>query len=96
MDDVKIITLRKPVTVGSDTIDQIGLREPTGGEMVQFEKELRTEGFQSAMNRLISLVSGVPKVAIERVGIRDLREAADFLSGFTGASPGTGDGSLTL
>ncbi len=74
----KTITLRKPVSLGSETYTELRLREPTAGEWVQFSKYEAIE--QDLM--AVAVVSGVPRPALEKIGSRDLKEAAKFVANF--------------
>lgn len=88
----KVIRLRKPVVLGSGdgavTYESLTLREPTAGEL---EKATSTATNNIGMSiTLIHLVSGIPRAAVAKIGQRDLREASDYLGGFTEDGPATG------
>lgn len=82
MEIQKIITLRKPVTLGEKTFTELTLSEPTAG---QIEKASIAGGKvdMSVAIALIALVSGAPRTAIQMLGQRDFKEASDFLGGFS-------------
>lgn len=73
-----ILTLRRPVEAGGVTYSELHLREPTAGEMLQFGKLTGVEAEIAA----VSLVAGVPRTAIEKIGARDLVKASAYLSRF--------------
>jgi hypothetical protein len=75
-----IITLRKPVTLGSETYSQLILREPTASEWMQFDKLTGVEADILA----VATVSGVPMPAIRMIGARDLIIASRYLANFLG------------
>lgn len=83
----KTITLRKPVTLGELTYAQLSLREPTAGEL---EKASSAATNMGVVINLISVVAKVPRVVIESLCQRDLREAGDFLESFSAADLTTG------
>ena len=80
--DTKTIVLRKPVKLGSQTIDHLDLREPTALEVSKAQQESMRNGGLSSDILLIAQVSGVPVPVVEKIGIRDVREASDFLATF--------------
>jgi len=77
------ITLSKPVVIGPVdnpvTYEALNLREPTAGELERASTASTNIGV--AIN-LISIVSGVPRKAIEKIGRGDLMAANNFLEGF--------------
>ncbi|WP_227459316.1 phage tail assembly protein [Cupriavidus pauculus] len=86
------ITLRKPVVLGKGesalTYEKLTLREPTAGEL---EKATTTTTNDLSMSiTLISLVSGLPRGVVERIGQRELKEANEYLGGFTEDGPEPG------
>jgi hypothetical protein len=88
----KVIKLRKPVVLGTGdnaiTYETLTLREPLAGEL---EKATATATNNVGMSiTLIHLVAGIPRAAVARIGQRDLREASDYLGGFTEDGPTTG------
>ena len=72
------VTLRKPVTLGSETYSELRLREPTAAEWMQFDKLSGIEADVMA----VSIVSGVPRPAVAMLGARDLLEGARYISRF--------------
>jgi hypothetical protein len=84
--DTMTLTLRKPIVFGPNTYDKIELREPTAGEM----QKATGDGVESNI-RLIALITGIDRPAIERMGARDFHEAVKFLAGFTNPGPETGE-----
>lgn len=90
MEEQKTITLRKPVTLGTQTWETLELREPTAGELK------RASGTLNAAESnilLISIVAKVPVPAVEMIGARDFKEATEYLAGFTADGPATGENS---
>ncbi|MBV8970919.1 MAG: phage tail assembly protein [Sphingomonadaceae bacterium] len=85
--DTLTIVLRKPVDHAGQVYDRIELREPTAAELVQMSRVNGTEGDIFAL----SLIGGVPKGAIEKIGARDLLTGARFLGGFLLDVPKAGD-----
>lgn len=84
----KILTLRKPVTTGGKTYETLELREPTAGELEQASKAATNLG---VVITLIAIVAKVPRIAVEALCQRDLREAGDFLDSFSKEEPPTGE-----
>ena len=88
MDDTLTVTLGAPVSDGSKEYTEITLREPTVGEMVKATTNV--SGIQSTV-LLVSLVSGVPRAAIERVPMRKFAECSSFLDRFLRDDQATGE-----
>jgi hypothetical protein len=78
--DELVITLRAPVTLGTETYSQLCLREPNAGEMIKLDK---VSGW-TANVKAISLISGVPELAVIKIGERDAQRAAEYLGRFFG------------
>lgn len=76
--DELVITLRKPVTLGSLTYTELRLREPTAAEMIETDKLTGTE----ADVRAVALASGVPEPAVKLIGARDLIQASRYIGRF--------------
>lgn len=91
LEDEKTIPLRKPITTAKGEVTELVLREPTGAEFNRFTREAAKGDSFSAMMTLIALVAGIDKPFIEKIGIRDLQAASDYLTGFINASPETGE-----
>lgn len=91
-EDTKTITLRTPVSLGSTSYDKLELREPTAAQIVKAQKEMAANGPMASNILLIAEVTGIPKAAVERMGIRDVQEASRFLAGFI-EEPATGSDS---
>jgi hypothetical protein len=77
--DELVITLRKPIEFGGETYTELTLREPTAGEYEQVDN---VKGPTATDIIMVSLVSGVPKQVIAKVGMRDLNKAAKYLGSF--------------
>ena|ERR1017187_3517719 len=84
--ETKTIPLRKPVTLGSITVTEINLKEPTGANVSAYHRALadatKTGDMAAADRALISAVSGIVPPILELVGQRDLTEAKKFLDPF--------------
>lgn len=78
--DELVIGLRKSVELTGQVYTELRLREPTCGEVAAAQK---VGGGMVADIILVSLVSGVPKPAVEKIGYRDVKQAIDYLTGFT-------------
>ena len=78
--------LRRPVELGNDTWHELHLREPTAGEMIQLDK---LAGWKADV-QAISLISGIPRAAVIKIGERDARRASEYLGRFFPAGRSTG------
>lgn len=94
-DEETTIPLVKPVTIGKGDgaieYTELKLREPAAGELEKAAAS--TTGIGSQIT-LISLVSKVPRSAIEKLCQRDLTTASRFLNSFTDGgqtTPSDGD-----
>lgn len=76
--DELVITLRKPVTLGSETYTELKLREPTAAEMLQWDKLAGTE----ADIKAIAIVGGIPEPAARMIGARDMLQGARYIARF--------------
>jgi len=76
--DELIITLRKPVTLGTETYTQLVLREPTAAEWEQWD------GLSGVVcdQKAVAVVSGVPLPAVRMIGARDLVQGARYIARF--------------
>lgn len=86
MDDTKVIDLATPIELHGQTYDKISLREPTVGEV---DKAFKGTSGLAGTILLISLISDIPRGAIEKLPMRPFKEAAAFISVFTEDSPET-------
>jgi hypothetical protein len=82
------ITLRKPLTLGDQTVEALELREPTAGEFKKFTKQAQSDP-SAALVALIAMVSGVAPPIIDRIGVRDMNAAGEYLMAFMGPSQPT-------
>jgi hypothetical protein len=82
------LTLRKPITLGGDTIETLELREPNAAEYKKFTKQASSDPV-GAMVALIAMVSGVAPPIIDRIGVRDMNAAGEYLMAFMGPSQPT-------
>jgi|SRR5471032_1875184 len=80
------IPLSKPVVIGKGdaaiSYVELKLREPTAGEL---EKASRADTSVGSAISLISLITKIPRSAVEQISKRDLVAANNFLEGFTAA-----------
>lgn len=92
-EDEIVVTLSKPVIIGTGdttiTYAELKLREPTAGEI---EKASRADTNVGTAITLISLITKIPRGAIEKISRRDLMAADKFLQSFTDAGPSAADG----
>jgi hypothetical protein len=82
------ITLRKPVDLKDGKLEAIELREPNAGEFKRFTKRAESDA-GAALVQLIAEVAGHPVPIIDRLGVRDMNEAAEYLMGFIQPSQAT-------
>lgn len=87
--DELTITLRKSITLGTIEYTELKLREPTAGEM-QKAGAIASDGMASNI-LLVSLVTGMPKQAVEKIGARDMHQAVEYLQGFMRGDQATGN-----
>jgi hypothetical protein len=91
MQDEITIELRKPVSVGKGDAaviyEKLDLREPSAGEL---EKASRADTSVGSAITLISLITSIPRGAVEKISKRDLVAANRFLEGFTDAGQSVG------
>jgi hypothetical protein len=72
------ITLRKPVEFGGVRFEKIIIREPTAGQMLEWDKLSGREADVKA----VCVVSGIPEPAVRMMLIRDFNEAAEHIGRF--------------
>ena len=88
------LTIDPPIVLNEKTYEHMHLHEPNGFQQVNAEKELATGmnvyTLRNYQIMLVALVSGWPRVAVERMPIRQIQEAFDFLAPFTQVGPATG------
>lgn len=72
------IVLRKAVTFGGQVYDKLVLREPTAGQMLEWDK---LNGHEADV-KAVSVVSGLPAPAVHLLGARDFTKAAKFIASF--------------
>jgi hypothetical protein len=82
------LTLRKPITLGDNTIETLELREPNASEFKKFSKQASSDP-AAALVALIANVSGVAPPIIDRIGVRDMNAAGEYLMAFMGPSQPT-------
>lgn len=76
--DELVITLRKPVEFAGESHTQLVLREPTGAEMLQWD---RLSGVEADI-KAVAIVSGLPEPVVKQIGARDLIQAGRYLAAF--------------
>jgi len=81
LQDTKTITLRKPITVGEQTVTEITLREPTAEEIGRAQDKATNNTF--ATINLVAIVGGVSRAVAGKLSQRDFMEAANYLALFT-------------
>jgi hypothetical protein len=88
--------LVKPVTIGKGEgaveYTSITLREPNGGEL---EKAGRQDTAVGSLMTMISLMSKIPRIVVEKFSRTDLQAAETLIGGFTTGGqqiPTDGDG----
>lgn len=85
------IELSKPVSMGKGDAaviyEKLELREPSAGEL---EKASRADTSVGSAITLISLITSIPRGAVEKISKRDLVAANRFLEGFTDAGQSVG------
>jgi hypothetical protein len=84
MDDELTLTLRKPITIGTQTWTELHLTEPTAGQLIKAGKAA-TSLEQVAM--LIGLNAKVVPAVVEQLAQRDFADAANFFGRFSDSSP---------
>ncbi len=89
-----VIELDPPIEVGGGKWDRLILREPTAGEVMRAEAEMKgavtADGVRRYQIALLSAVAGVDRRVIERLPISRLNEGWQFLAGFIEAGLKTG------
>lgn len=90
LQDELTLPLRKPLATAKGDVSELKLREPTAGELDKFTRAIAKDGSVAATLLLISLIAGIDKPFLERLGTRDFQAASDYLSSFMNASPETG------
>ncbi|WP_198356121.1 phage tail assembly protein [Sphingomonas sp. TX0522] len=73
-----VIDLRYPIEHGETTYRQIALHEPTANQLIEWDK---ADGILADL-KIIGAVSGVPEVALHKLGARDLVAAGSYLANF--------------
>lgn len=81
------LELTKPIVVGSTSVSEITLREPTLGELERANQAKTAAGWVIA---LIAQTAGISEHAARRVPISRMAEAARFFEGFLPPVPETG------
>jgi len=76
--DTKTIALKKPIEGPAGPINDFTVREPTAGEMTQWDKLTGAEADVLA----VSVVAGLPKSVVEKLPARPFMEAARFIASF--------------
>lgn len=90
MTEEKSLTLKKPVKVGEQVIDQLTLKELTLAETGKVNKQADTFDKLALM---ISFSAGIPLLAAQQLCMSDAQAAGDIITSFLPDSPQTGDSS---
>lgn len=78
-----LIELETPIKMGDKSYDALELREPKAGEVMKAQNELQSTADTLKYGvMLTSIVSGVPRNAIEQLPISKLMQAINYLMGF--------------
>lgn len=78
-----LIELSSPIKFGDKSYDAIELREPKAGEVMKAQNDLQSTSDTLKYGiALTSIVSGVPRNAIEQLPISKLMQAINYLMGF--------------
>lgn len=72
------ISLRKAIEFGGIRYDRIIIREPTAGQMLEWDKLTGHEADVKA----VAVVSGLPEPAVKLLGSRDFTKAAKHIASF--------------
>ena len=73
-----VIDLRYPIDHGDTIHRQISLHEPTANQLIEWDK---ADGIGADL-KIIAAVSGVPEIALHKLGARDLVTAGSYLANF--------------
>lgn len=87
MDEELLLTLRKPVTLGTETWAELRLTEPTAGQLIRAGKAASPIEQVAA---LLHLNAAVPMAVVDRLAQRDFMAAADFFGRFSDPQPESG------
>ena len=79
---ITVIPLRRPVTVGGNTVHELRMREPAVGDTLTVEKTMRggTDGEREV--RLFANLCEVPTEAIEQLRMYDYKRVQDAYRDF--------------
>jgi hypothetical protein len=84
-----------PIEWNGKTYATMHLEEPTGHQIERAEAELAVAVNVHTLRKyqfaIISQASGMPRQAVEKMRISQIKEAADFLTSFISAGPETGE-----
>jgi hypothetical protein len=82
------LKLRKPITLGSQTITELTFRPIKGKDLRRLKEP--AERAMAMTLELAGLLSGQTTQVIDEIEGEDLQEVLRVVSGFFGATPGTG------
>jgi hypothetical protein len=82
MEDTLIITLKTPIEFNGETFHELNLREPIMDEIEKFANESEKSGSVGGLKLILSLITGIPKPVIGKIGSRDMKKAEKFISSF--------------
>ena len=83
-DPALTITLRKPVTMGSELVEEIKIREPNALDVIRNGNPVKFDGFSdqfqvafdevAVVKMLGALTNGLPRVVFERMNTNDFAD----------------------
>lgn len=76
---------------GKQTWQAVELKEPTLLQVKQFYDEQKKSETLNAMGLVISLISGIPREVVNKLGFTDYKECEEYLLSFLTYSPMTGE-----
>jgi hypothetical protein len=89
------IEIDPPVEWNGKTYSTLHLEEPTGQQIERAEAELAAvvniHTLRKYQFAIVSQASGMPRQAVEKMRISQIKQAADFLTSFTSSGPETGE-----
>jgi hypothetical protein len=89
------IEIDPPIEWNGKTYSVLHLEEPTGQQIERAEAELAVSVNVHTLRKyqlaVISQASGMPRQAVEKMRISQIKQAADFLTSFTSSGPETGE-----
>lgn len=78
----KTFELLTPIKAGDDSLTEITLREPTVGDIEDFDRRQAEKGPVTAMIHLIAKQAKLAPADIRNLGARDLNQLQEYLLSF--------------